>query len=182
MSSAIAIVPPFDCWGPIEQIRSKHDKAAKKWPPHMNLVFPFVDRGTFEKKRKELQKKLNSVPPIRIKLDRFKTMETKKKKAGKRFICLTSEGLERDLKLVTECVASVYPQCEIRVPHLTVGQLGEKDCEQTIKEWQKEWKPLEFTSTELTFLEKMTSGVYTPVFELALRGDPPAIDSKSFRS
>lgn len=40
--SAICLIPPEDLWSPINSIRRLYDKAHEKWPPHINLVYPFV--------------------------------------------------------------------------------------------------------------------------------------------
>ncbi|KAI0834085.1 hypothetical protein F5Y06DRAFT_178336 [Hypoxylon sp. FL0890] len=40
--TALCIIPPKHLWPPIDLLRSVYDPAYKKWPPHINLVYPFV--------------------------------------------------------------------------------------------------------------------------------------------
>lgn len=40
--TAIALLPPSSITPPIEAVRSVHDKNFKRWPPHINLIYPFL--------------------------------------------------------------------------------------------------------------------------------------------
>jgi len=40
--TALCLVPPQELWGPVERLRALYDKSYEKWPPHVNLVYPFV--------------------------------------------------------------------------------------------------------------------------------------------
>ncbi|KAI8624294.1 DUF455 domain-containing protein [Xylariaceae sp. FL1651] len=40
--TALCIVPPKHLWPAVDRLRSLYDKAFQKWPPHINLVYPFV--------------------------------------------------------------------------------------------------------------------------------------------
>jgi poly(A) polymerase Pap1/2'-5' RNA ligase len=40
--TALCLIPPQDHWSPIDKLRTLYDKAYEKWPPHVNLVYPFV--------------------------------------------------------------------------------------------------------------------------------------------
>lgn len=40
--TALCIIPPQTLWPAINRLRSLNDKAYAKWPPHINLVYPFV--------------------------------------------------------------------------------------------------------------------------------------------
>jgi len=42
-SSALALVPPNECWNEIQKLRvDNRDAGLFRWPPHMNLIYPFV--------------------------------------------------------------------------------------------------------------------------------------------
>lgn len=41
-NTALCIIPPRSQWPKVDQLRSHYDKAYGKWPPHINLVYPFV--------------------------------------------------------------------------------------------------------------------------------------------
>ncbi|KAF1927150.1 uncharacterized protein M421DRAFT_65727 [Didymella exigua CBS 183.55] len=40
--TAVALLPPSSITSPIEAVRSVHDKNFKRWPPHINLIYPFL--------------------------------------------------------------------------------------------------------------------------------------------
>lgn len=42
---ALALLPPAQSpiINPIERLRSQHDKHFARWPPHINLIYPFLD-------------------------------------------------------------------------------------------------------------------------------------------
>lgn len=40
--TALCIIPPRSLWRRIDRLRSRYDKAYGKWPPHINLIYPFV--------------------------------------------------------------------------------------------------------------------------------------------
>src|SRR4051794_40156488 len=41
-NTALALLPPKALWPRIDRLRALYDKAYPKWPPHINLVYPFV--------------------------------------------------------------------------------------------------------------------------------------------
>ena len=40
--TALCVIPPAELCALIERTRAQHDKAYARWPPHINLLFPFV--------------------------------------------------------------------------------------------------------------------------------------------
>ncbi|KAI5866744.1 hypothetical protein GGS23DRAFT_285456 [Durotheca rogersii] len=40
--TALCLVPPKHLWPAVENLRSRYDAQVGKWPPHVNLVYPFV--------------------------------------------------------------------------------------------------------------------------------------------
>lgn len=40
--TAVALLPPPGITQPIEAVRSVHDKNFKRWPPHINVIYPFL--------------------------------------------------------------------------------------------------------------------------------------------
>src|SRR3569833_1735028 len=47
--TALCIVPPRQLWSSVDRLRALYDKAYQKWPPHVNLVYPFVQVDSLEK-------------------------------------------------------------------------------------------------------------------------------------
>ncbi|KAL1868966.1 hypothetical protein VTK73DRAFT_3427 [Phialemonium thermophilum] len=40
--TALCLIPPRHLWSPVNRLRALYDKSYEKWPPHVNLVYPFV--------------------------------------------------------------------------------------------------------------------------------------------
>lgn len=40
--TALCLIPPEDQWSSVDRLRFDNDKAYSKWPPHVNLIYPFV--------------------------------------------------------------------------------------------------------------------------------------------
>lgn len=40
--TAVCLLPPMHMWKPIDHLRFLNDKAFGKWPPHVNIMYPFV--------------------------------------------------------------------------------------------------------------------------------------------
>ncbi|KAM0557916.1 hypothetical protein ACHAPJ_005080 [Fusarium lateritium] len=40
--TALCLVPPRGLWPSVDRLRSLYDKAYAAWPPHVNLIYPFV--------------------------------------------------------------------------------------------------------------------------------------------
>lgn len=46
--TSICIIPPRHLWESIDSLRALYDKAYEKWPPHVNLIYPFVPKRKLE--------------------------------------------------------------------------------------------------------------------------------------
>jgi len=43
--SALALVPDVAAWPAIQALRFAHDRQVRIWPPHINLLYPFVSEA-----------------------------------------------------------------------------------------------------------------------------------------
>jgi 2'-5' RNA ligase superfamily len=40
--TALCVVPPLSYCREVDKLRELYDKAYGRWPPHINLIYPFV--------------------------------------------------------------------------------------------------------------------------------------------
>ena len=125
-TSALCWIPPVgQPYDAIQAIRRAYDKQANQWPPHINLLYPFVPVGEFEEAVKKLANALQDVSPFEV------TMQDVKHFAHGRSCTdwMHPEETEEFVALQAACRA-VFPHCDDLstrsatgfTPHLTVGQ------------------------------------------------------------
>eukprot|EP00927_Polykrikos_kofoidii_P061744 TRINITY_DN5657_c0_g1_i2.p1 TRINITY_DN5657_c0_g1~~TRINITY_DN5657_c0_g1_i2.p1 ORF type:complete len:188 (+),score=29.37 TRINITY_DN5657_c0_g1_i2:62-625(+) len=173
---ALALVPPQDKWPPIQEIRRQFARsgAFKRWPPHINLCWPFLPASELPAAIDVLKEAMSSVAPFSLKLEDFSTF-------------VRGKDATMFLEVHTPELAAVHASLIARFPemqdtrgfhgHLTVGSLSDKRStiqelsETHIAEFQKTWKPDEFLVDHLTILVAPTLQDPFEVFEQIPFGD-----------
>lgn len=124
--SALAIIPPEECWPAIQAIRQDHDRSYERWMPHINLLYGFVPESHFSHAQELLQVCLARIPRFRIRLREYRRFYHK---------TTTTVWLEPEcepsgaLRELQAQVQKLFPQCREQsersdsgyTPHLTVA-------------------------------------------------------------
>lgn len=42
VKSALVVMPPPEAWTAIQRVRKVYDKSYYRWPPHLNVLYPFL--------------------------------------------------------------------------------------------------------------------------------------------
>jgi hypothetical protein len=95
--SALCVVPPREAWGRIQAIRQAHDPAFARWPPHVNMLWPFVPRDDCTRLEPQVVAALARVPPFRVTLSRFGTFAGA---TGCTMVFLEVEAAEMQARLI----------------------------------------------------------------------------------
>lgn len=66
--TALCIIPPRSLWNGIDRLRSRYDKAYGKWPPHVNLIYPFAQVDALPRAAEAIRSAVQGVEPFRIQL------------------------------------------------------------------------------------------------------------------
>jgi len=148
-TSALCLIPNPEFWPPIQTIRSKHDRAYKRWMPHINLIYPFCPYSEFENVSKELSKELENIPPFWVSVDDFGHF--KQRKAWTVHLKPTTDpGLEIE-RLQAICEKLILPETKdldskkknqkrpFR-PHLTVAQFKKSEAPEEVKVLKSNWE------------------------------------------
>ncbi|KAF0973135.1 hypothetical protein FDP41_008342 [Naegleria fowleri] len=141
--TALCYIPPTSIWEPIQEIRQVMDKGFTRWPPHINLLFPFIPEGCFDAAATLLKKELANFEPFEC---TFHDINCFRK--GSSVLWLDQD--EHAVKQVVELqkrVAALFPYCDEKknekgefIPHLTIGYTSQNIVDKTMSELKQQWK------------------------------------------
>ncbi|RVD89100.1 uncharacterized protein DFL_000121 [Arthrobotrys flagrans] len=129
-NTALALVLPESAMEIIQPLRSFYDAAAIKWPPHLNIFYPFVQPSSIESASDYLSEHLHTIfkIPLSIRFGSVEVLSGGKKRPS--FLVLRpdkeSEELIQDFY---ELLSREFPEVRNAVtrkefkPHLTIGQV-----------------------------------------------------------
>ncbi|KAF2200173.1 hypothetical protein GQ43DRAFT_441805 [Delitschia confertaspora ATCC 74209] len=145
--SALALLPPAAITPPIEAVRRTRDKSYARWPPHINLIYPFLaspsegkelqmqsssdqSRQLKEDIRSRIFKVVQDIPPFHISLSADPAGEfIHSKKSRTVWLRPLQEADGSDETAITQLQVALqaeFSQCIADdrpfVPHLSVGQ------------------------------------------------------------
>lgn len=136
-TSALVLLPPTTITPPIETVRRVHDKHFARWPPHINLIYPFLaspadaasgeQQGESSKLKQDIYDRIKSVTksiePIHIRLSTTGTFHHGKKS---KTVWLDPVPLTGALKPLQNALQKEFSECDADqrpfTPHLSVGQ------------------------------------------------------------
>jgi len=126
-TSALAIVPDEAVWPVIQTLRRAHDQHVRVWPPHINVLYPFVPERQFSTAAAQLAKALGALKPMKL-------CFSQKGHFGKTAFLVPHCDDDPGLALLHATCVSVFPDMELAradfVPHLTIGQFkSEAECQ-----------------------------------------------------
>lgn len=158
--TALAIVPPSAataCWDQVQDTRrTLRDKGFYRWPPHVNLVYPFVESDRFEELAVLLTRELAVVEPFDVQLERFGTFG-----GGKKGVCYLvpgtdpSDRINRLYERVHGVVSQLMPCPEVArfIPHMTVAHTPTAgDARAAAEATEPHWHPTSFHVEEIYIL------------------------------
>jgi nucleoside-triphosphatase THEP1 len=64
--SSLCLIPDASLWPAIQSIREKHDKHIVRWPPHINILYPFVPVEDFDDTAAKLSRVLADFAPFEV--------------------------------------------------------------------------------------------------------------------
>eukprot|EP00026_Physarum_polycephalum_P001034 Phypoly_transcript_01035.p1 GENE.Phypoly_transcript_01035~~Phypoly_transcript_01035.p1 ORF type:complete len:1202 (+),score=298.44 Phypoly_transcript_01035:116-3721(+) len=146
VKSAVIVMPPPEMWEDIQDIRKENDKAYGRWPPHINMLYPFVPVDEFPAVAPKIAKAIEAISPFAVTFENFSFFPH-----GTIF-CDPQTKIEKSLHTLQSALESAVPYCNDQSskaggfhPHLTVGQVpaGETP-EGTITNFLKYWNPINF--------------------------------------
>jgi 2'-5' RNA ligase len=161
-TTAVVLVPPAEVWPPIQTIRQQHDRNARRWMPHITLLYPFAPHSSFAEVLPALRAACAEVTPFAITLARFALFTHGRRGAT---LFLAPEPAAPLVALQTRLWEAAPAYNDTRrhangfTPHLSVGQVrGSAEAKALREALESSWQPLTFTAEAI---------------QLILRGEPP---------
>ncbi|KAJ3212777.1 hypothetical protein HDU83_009174 [Entophlyctis luteolus] len=122
VSTALAIVLPEHLHDIVNAVRAKHDSAYPRWPPHINLIFPFIPLSEFTVAIPSLQAALQTVPPFALRLDAVGHFSQATRQATYHLKPSDSAGICAVFAAVSKALPHVATRQGKFRAHLTMGQ------------------------------------------------------------
>eukprot|EP00732_Lithocolla_globosa_P007142 Lithocolla_globosa_v1_NODE_8804_length_780_cov_23.772414.p1 type:complete len:183 gc:universal NODE_8804_length_780_cov_23.772414:89-637(+) len=156
--SAVVISPPQSQWSGIQSIRQKHDKAFHRWPPHINMLWPFSEPSDYATTVPQLTQALASFPPFTLRFDTFKTFQSKKSSV----VWLSPSTADQNVHALQRVMQVAFPQYDDVSkksedgfsPHLTVGQWPNKDVPSALAKLNGSFEPVEWEVKEVYVISR----------------------------
>ena len=148
--SAVVLVPPQTLWGPIQAIREAHDAHARRWMPHVTLLYPFLPPDRYAEAEPKLEAACREIAPFKLELATFRYF------AGPRTAWLDPSPAAPIVRLQDRLQQEFPSHDDVRrfpngfQPHLSVGQ-GPADLPGKL---QAAWKPIEFEVCEVALIRR----------------------------
>jgi len=155
-TSALCWIPPTgDIYEHIQGIRERYDKQIKRWPPHVNLLYPFVPANEFEDAVKKLAPFLQPIRSFCVNFTEIRHFTHGKKSHT---AWLNPEETSEFVDLQATCQAA-FPHCNDLgkrgsfVPHLTVGQCTSSSSVEALK-MSAAWEPSATSCGEICLISR----------------------------
>jgi 2'-5' RNA ligase len=181
--SSLCLVPPDESWYQIQRGRSElKDAGLLRWPPHINVLYPFVPNNHFGKVAPLLADVLRNLEPFEVTLAQFGAFH---QRSSSVLYCIpeVTRGPSDSIAQLHALVGSVFPNCMKPVPfipHMTVTHsTGREDCENSIALLSKWWVPVTYTVDQVHLISRKGP---TKPFELSHRvflGGQTSMDGSS---
>lgn len=180
-TSTVALVPPEEVWPPLQARRLQlRDKGLFRWPPHINLLYPFVPPGHYAAAIEAMSAACASCSPFDLTLDSLGCFGGRS-----RGVLYCHPSSARELELLCELQAALQaavPHCDgqqrrgIFTPHATLTHFPSREAAEEAREaLAKSWQPISFSSTEAVHILRRDGdgGQFERAWTLPLGGTLP---------
>lgn len=192
--SALVLVPPTALWPPLQELRRRYDRTVDRFPPHLSLLYGFVDEALFPAAAAALGPVAAQLVPFELELSHLGTFAHR----ASRTLWLAPRTAPPHALLALQArLQEALPGCDEQstrspggyTPHLTVGQLAaprdddeRRAADELLAGLRRRWRPLRFTVTDLVLLSRRGDEPFAERARLALgsgaitwaRGEPRA--------
>lgn len=161
--SAVAIVPPEEIWEQIQRARMEaQDAGMFRWPPHMNILYPFFEVDKFKYAAPLLAEATAKFEPFTVTLQNFRKFERKRQTTlwlEPTVIIDDRHDNENIFQSLHTALRDSLPLKQQRrgpfTAHLTVSQFDTvEEANAMIEQLEQWWEPVTFAVTELHMISR----------------------------
>lgn len=176
VKSALVIIPPTELWGEIQKIRSVHDKAYKRWAPHINLMYPFLYEEDISKYIPALTEELSTISPFKVTFGKgsFGSFDHSKSSTvwlGPSQVHKFVDLEKRLVKIIPQCNDLLEYSEDGYIPHLSLAQTNKSYAERFKNKLAATWEPCSFVVDALYVLTRDGEDPFTISWVLPLGRD-----------
>lgn len=131
-TTTVALVPPEAAWPPIQAARlALRDQGLYRWPPHINLIYPFLPPTDFGAAVSELAPAVAGVPPFEITCDTLACFGGRAR--GVLYTHPSSADEVAALRRLQAALQAALPFCDEQqrqgtfTPHLTISHFASRE-------------------------------------------------------
>jgi len=181
-TSSLAFIPNKSTWGVIQDIRQRHDRQINRWPPHINMLYPFIPADKFGGNVAAVSAVLSEVQIFSVTFDKISYFRHGKSCTA--FLSLDNASFAK-MRHLQGLLEAAFPHCgdlsrraaatekSAFHPHVTVGQFtNERDVLDFIN--KQIWKPLTVTVDCLSMLSRSSQTPFVSLHVIALAGGQSA--------
>ena len=165
--ATLCILPDIELCDEIQEIRSQHDTSFDRWPPHINLCWPFIKSNNVYKLVQSVieDPAWQTLQPFTITLQQFVFSK------GSKYISLPVEEADACAPVISY-LTKTFPEAmkantRTGAPHLSVGQFDQTTIAKTTSALQAKFTPVTFQVDRLYILSRnSTNSPFKVVGEL----------------
>jgi len=163
-TSTVALVPPETLWPPIQAARiALRDKGLYRWPPHINLLYPFVPEADFPAAVAALSPALDEIDPTIISLDALGVFGGRRR--GVLYAHCSSPTQTEALQTIQAALQAAAPHCNdqqrqgVFTPHMTLSHFSSReDAAAAKEELVQSWTAVTFNVDECIHVMRRLGG------------------------
>ncbi len=157
--STLVILPPSQNMVRVQEFRKIHDRQFRRWPPHVNILYPFLEKSTLDEAILQVREALRNVDTFEVELKKASYFVHK---SGRCTVYLVPDPVER-IREIHGLLLARFPYCTRQssfehgyTPHLSIGQArNRKTAEILSKEAAESICPLSFTIKSVFIMTRM---------------------------
>ena len=161
--SAVVVVPPERCHGPIQELRGQHDRRRlERWMPHITLLYPFTPERHFQEAALILEDAVRDLEPFEITLGELGTFSHKSSTT----LWASCDSEDQALETLQAAIErEPWTEQSERgdhgfTPHLTLGSLKGSEVHADIAEARQIWEEQRFWCTEVALISRRDDGPF----------------------